>query len=158
MCWICNAPRKPRANQSPTGWAIWRALAIQENMFVNADGYANEYVNIVCPPPRWPATLPCAVLPEPGKQHTIPNTISDLAPMLEKLSQTTLRPPWQPKVQALGAKSAQPTSHCKLADPRVSKLSSKPRGSPRHNNHTTITGQSHLPVETLTLHTTNKTH
>ena len=63
ICWTFHVPRKPRVNQSPIGWAIWRNLAIQEN--VSATIVVQPVVcNVLCPP-RWPATWPCAVLPNP---------------------------------------------------------------------------------------------
>ena len=61
--WIFHVPRKPRVNQSPIGLAMWRNLAIQEN--VSATIVVQTIVcNVLCPP-RWPATWPCAVLPNP---------------------------------------------------------------------------------------------
>ena len=112
ICWIFHVPRKPRVNQSPIGWAIWRNNAIQEN--VSATIVVQPIVcNVLCSSPPTglqPDHVLCFLIHMQGRQHTIPNTISDLAPVLEKLSQTTLHPPWQPKVQALGAESAQPKS------------------------------------------------
>ena len=91
--WIFHVPRKPRVNQSPIGSAIWRNLAIQEN--VSATIAVQPIVcNVLCPiTGLQPDRVLCFLIHMQGRQHTIPNTISDLAPVLEKLSQTTLHPP-----------------------------------------------------------------